>query len=581
MRRSVASRESRGRNGGSRASRRRRALGFVAAAAGWVLLAGTADARTVRLVPSEYPTIQSAINASVNGDTVLVSPGTYSEHLDFLGKGIVVASEEGPAATIVDGMGLGTVVLMESGEPSSAVLSGFTIRNGNASGMAGTICYGGGLFIAVGATPTISNNVITANRACCSGGGIYITDSAPVVVGNVITDNNNFGCSGGGGGGGIAVFNSPNTQILDNLIAGNTFDSGGGINLTNVGVITIRNNRFIGNTSGQGGAIATGASSSPRIVQNLFVGNSAISHGGAIYWIVPFGTIGPTVLNNTMVGNTAVLGSGIYADGYDAQAKIQNNIVVAPAGEYAMFGTDFGDATPPIVQNNDVVSWGIPPFGGTIPGWVGLFGNISADPQFADPVQGDYHLGLDSPCIDAGLSTAPLLPAADPDGDPRLVDGDGNGTVAVDIGWDEFSPFRPFGTGCAGPSGAVPVLAPAGGSPVLGNAGFGIGLSNAPGGTAAFLLAGFSEDNWMGIPLPFGLFFFGLPECLLWVAPEVSFPATTGGAGPTGGSALSPFPIPAAPSLHGLHLFVQWYVADPGPSLVPAAMSRALDVVVL
>ena len=55
-----------------------------------------------RNVPAEYPSIQSAIDASVNGDVVLVAPGTYLERLDFLGKAITVASAGGPDVTIVD-----------------------------------------------------------------------------------------------------------------------------------------------------------------------------------------------------------------------------------------------------------------------------------------------------------------------------------------------------------------------------------------------------------------------------------------------------------------------------------------------
>ena len=45
-----------------------------------------------RKVPQQYPSIQSAINAAQNGDTVLVSPGVYYENLNFRKKGIVVAS---------------------------------------------------------------------------------------------------------------------------------------------------------------------------------------------------------------------------------------------------------------------------------------------------------------------------------------------------------------------------------------------------------------------------------------------------------------------------------------------------------
>jgi hypothetical protein len=65
-------------------------------------------------------------------------------------------------------------------------------------------------------------------------------------------------------------------------------------------------------------------------------------------------------------------------------------------------------------------------------------GNIDEDPLFVDPANGDLHLGPDSPCIDAGDNGAPNLPAYDFEGDPRIMDGDLNGTRIVDMGVDEF-----------------------------------------------------------------------------------------------------------------------------------------------
>jgi len=43
-------------------------------------------------VPDDQATNQDGINAAVNGDTVRVVPGTYSENINFNGKWITVTS---------------------------------------------------------------------------------------------------------------------------------------------------------------------------------------------------------------------------------------------------------------------------------------------------------------------------------------------------------------------------------------------------------------------------------------------------------------------------------------------------------
>jgi parallel beta-helix repeat protein/putative cofactor-binding repeat protein len=420
-----------------------------------------AQAQTIRRVPADHPTIQQAINASVNGDTVLVAPGTYVENITFLGKAITVTSESGPQLTIVDGNRAGSVVTFQSGEGSASVLSGFTLRNGFSGFFPGT-GDGGGIAM-FSASPTIMNNIITANGAIFDGGGISIGAGAPTVVNNTISNNsscngsgisvafssavirgntirNNFrsGCSGGIGGGGIVIRGASQAQILDNIISDNQmFSSGGGISLFAAGTPTIRGNTISGNMSLEGGGISMFNFSDALIVQNVITGNKATFEGGGIFWLVPAGTRGPRLVNNTIADNDAQEGSGIFADGFDAQTELVNNIIVAKEGQIALFCGGFNDPNTPIIRFNNVFSPQGMAYGGICPDKTGMDGNISADPLFVDPANGNYHLQPNSPAIDAGDNSAPDLPATDFDGDPRILDGDGDGLAIVDMGIDE------------------------------------------------------------------------------------------------------------------------------------------------
>ena len=142
-----------------------------------VLLALTPHALRAKTiyVPIDEPTIQAAINFASNGDTVLVAPGTYYENINFMGKAITVTSSGGPAVTTINGGARGTVVMFITNEGRNSVLSGFTITNGNSyynNQNLGILDYEGGGIYVNSASPTITNNVITANVACGDGAGI-------------------------------------------------------------------------------------------------------------------------------------------------------------------------------------------------------------------------------------------------------------------------------------------------------------------------------------------------------------------------------------------------------------------------
>lgn len=102
------------------------------------LFSATAHAATLTVGPGQtYTTIQSAINAAQDGDTVLVAPGTYFENIDFLGKAITVVSAGGATVTMIDaglqgtGVQLGTNIGLPPTTPGQpSVLDGFTIQHG-------------------------------------------------------------------------------------------------------------------------------------------------------------------------------------------------------------------------------------------------------------------------------------------------------------------------------------------------------------------------------------------------------------------------------------------------------------------
>jgi hypothetical protein len=131
-----------------------------------VLLAGALAPASTYQIPSQYPTIQAAIDDANNGDTVIVSPGTYLENINFNGKNIILTStnpddSEIVAATIIDGDSQGSVVTFSDGETSEAVLTGFTITGG-----CGTL---------------FNEEAIFGREAIIIGGGIYCIDASPTI----------------------------------------------------------------------------------------------------------------------------------------------------------------------------------------------------------------------------------------------------------------------------------------------------------------------------------------------------------------------------------------------------------------
>ena len=120
-----------------------------------LLLPAVVQAATLR-VPEEYGTIQTAIDASVAGDTVLVGPGTWTgstrvvdvcgENLPrhavaFLKPGVSLISVEGPAATVLSGITTEAApvytVFLEAAVGEACLVQGFQITGDGQGVVAG------------------------------------------------------------------------------------------------------------------------------------------------------------------------------------------------------------------------------------------------------------------------------------------------------------------------------------------------------------------------------------------------------------------------------------------------------------
>jgi len=373
---------------------------------GAVVSMSVASFATVIHVPADQPTIQAGIDSAQNGDTVLVAPGTYTGNgnrdIDFGGKGVVLKSENDPDSTIIDCEGSASEphrgFYFHSGEDSSTVVEGFTIRNGygltdspfpsesvgggikcdsssspkiinnTISGNSGSA--GGGIYCDLQSSPTISNNTIAGNSADnSSGGGISCSNSSPMISNNTITGNTTYHSSGGGiscynssptirnntitgnsavfYGGGIYCYYFSSPTISNNTISGNSADRAGGIYCSGYSNATISNNTISGNSAHMyGGGISCYFYSSPTISNNTISDNSANSYGGGISCR---GYSNATISNNNISGNSANTGGGIYCY-YYSSPSISNNTISGNSADRAG-GIYCRDHSSPTISN--------------------------------------------------------------------------------------------------------------------------------------------------------------------------------------------------------------------------------------
>ena len=144
-----------------------------------VLVAAMPAPARILNVPADYPTIQAGIDASVNGDTVLVAPGEYDENPIIQDKNILLTSAEGPTNTRINGQ----VKIYGAPVDSTCILRGFRIDGQGDSGWLDNLVrvqYG---------SPIIWGNMIEDNTNYYWGAGVMLDSSAAAVRGNIIRNN--------------------------------------------------------------------------------------------------------------------------------------------------------------------------------------------------------------------------------------------------------------------------------------------------------------------------------------------------------------------------------------------------------
>jgi len=433
-------------------------------------------------VPSEYDTIQSAINLATDGETVVVAEGVYTgdgnRDIDFFGKAITVRSTDPNdpdvvAATVIDCQAARyehhRAFDFRNYESAASVLNGLTIINGNAEKGGAVYCFR--------SSPKIANCVLSANRASEEGGAFYCDLSNPRIINCRITAN--VADSDGGG-----MYCSQSNPILSGCeFVGNTAlnDDGGGIYC--YGSSPILSNCTITANSAwhQGGGISCDNESAPRI-------------GSCIIWANRF-------LRHSRVDSAAQIYGGTPEVTFSCIHDGRPENPTTPFGGAANGNTGMD----PLFVHD-------PNDGGD--GWGDDRGTADID-EGANDDFGDMHLQQDSPCIEAGFPALHVSgDSVDMDGEPRIMGR------RVDIGADEFAismiaVTRPRpGEVWAGPSNHKTVWE-----------------TYNYEGTVDILLSTDGGENWANITIDqpdTGSYLWGLPDtidsnqCIVSVVPSVA-----------------------------------------------------------
>ena len=303
--------------------------------------------------PTDYASIQAAVDAAAPGDLVKVAgyctgvssrqgvtQVTYISKTITLRGGYTVTNwitfdlEANP--TTLDAQGEGRVIYIAGAV--SPTIEGLHITGGDANGLGGgegILDTGGGIYV-ISATATITNNQISNNTAQ-AGAGMALYQSDSRVSDNNIIKNSAISGRGGWCGGGVNLYRS--AAILSrNVISGNVAQYtstmgiasptggpalGGGI----VGIesdASLNWNVVANNSSVSGGGLAFNGDANVTFSHNFIYSNTSLYEaGGMMLW---WNNQRYDLEGNVISGNTTEVGGGIEA--IESNATLINNVIV-------------------------------------------------------------------------------------------------------------------------------------------------------------------------------------------------------------------------------------------------------------
>ena len=353
----------------------------------FVAAENSADTTNCTDFQSPCATLQHAVDQAVDGDSILLATGTYTDFVVrpvglqnvFIDKSVNIeggytqdddyaVSVPITNAVVLDGEGSRRVVYVTPGV--TATLSSLFIQNG----------------LAPSAPPTST---------------LVVPEQIPVVRGGLETLESAFLANSGGG-----IFNEGGNLTLNGLwLLNNLAEFGGGIYQMNgqlhLNSVVLAGNGNVPGTDGNGGGVY--AENGSVLVENATFAENSVDAASALN------------------GGDELVGTGTGGGLYQAAGSLAITNSIFYSNSAASFGAFFG----PVDTTNDYNLY----FNNDLPETNVAVGSMSqtGDPLFVD---GFYHIDSASPAVDDGTNNVTL--GFDIDRQPRLQG------LAVDIGADEY-----------------------------------------------------------------------------------------------------------------------------------------------